>query len=827
MKEEKTLFLVCNAHLDLVWQWEWHESLAEALSTFRIAAAFCETYDGFIFNHNEAKLYEWIEEYDPPLFQKIQELVEKNKWHIMGGWYLQPDCVMSSGESVLRQIEKGQNYFLRKFGYRPRTAINVDSFGHDRGLVQILCKTGYTSYLVGRPMIDTCKAPGSDFLWEGYDGSCIPVHLAEEGYNSGLGKVRKKLEYYRQQKGIGNNVLALWGIGNHGGGPSEADLEEIGRLQAEWEKDGIRLVHSTPEMYFDAISNSEIPLFKNEIGPSMVGCYTSQVRIKQIHCLLESMLYQTEKILTAAEIVTGNPADWEAIRQAEESLLFNEFHDILPGTSIQRAEEAALREMGGALSLLEKYRTWAFMQLCQQPVEIPPGVIPLFACNPHPWPVRSVIECEFQLQDQGWDNTYTDFDVEYDGVVMPSQLEKEGSSIPLDWRKRLVFMADIPPFTTAALYARPKVLANKPELPHTEESQIRIIGKEGELIIEKETGFIHSYMDKHIPLLLPGAARMLVIADNEDPWGMTVNSFPEVIGEFILATPEQTGDISGLNERLDPVRIIEHGAVRTVVEAVFVYKRSSAILHYLYEPLTNRLNLEIRLQWNEPNCMVKLALPTPWQNAECLGQKMLGRIRLYENGSENVSQKWIAVCGDRFALTVMNKGSYGSSFEKGELRLTLLRSPAYTAHPIDERPILPQDRFLSRIDIGERLFCFSIYGGEKEKLMCTIEKEALIFNEFPFARSYFTSKSGNAVSVNIRLENEQIQLLCLKRHEDGYLMRLYNSSPEDQKTRFTFINTEIMVDFSPFEIRAFYYMDGCLSESQIIRLKSDCNGKYD
>lgn len=111
--------------------------------------------------------------------------------------------------------------------------------------------------------------------------------------------------------------------------------------------------------------------------------------------------------------------------------------------------------------------------------------------------------------------------------------------------------------------------------------------------------------------------------------------------------------------------------------------------------------------------------------------------------------------------------------------------------------------------------------------MCTIEKEALIFNEFPFARSYFTSKSGNAVSVNIRLENEQIQLLCLKRHEDGYLMRLYNSSPEDQKTRFTFINTEIMVDFSPFEIRAFYYMDGCLSESQIIRLKSDCNGKYD
>ena len=178
MRDNKTLYLVCNAHLDLVWQWEWHESLAEALSPFRIAAAFCETYDGFIFNHNEAKLYQWIEEYDPPLFQKIQDLVQKGKWHIMGGWYLQPDCVMSSGESIFRQMEKGLNYFREKFGCRPRTAINVDSFGHDRGLVQLLLKSGYTSYLVGRPSLEVCKAPGPDFLWEGYDGTCIPVHLA-------------------------------------------------------------------------------------------------------------------------------------------------------------------------------------------------------------------------------------------------------------------------------------------------------------------------------------------------------------------------------------------------------------------------------------------------------------------------------------------------------------------------------------------------------------------------------------------------------------------------------------------------------------------------
>ena len=167
-------------------------------------------------------------------------------------------------------------------------------------------------------------------------------------------------------------------------------------------------------------------------------------------------------------------------------------------------------------------------------------------------------------------------------------------------------------------------------------------------------------------------------ADNEDPWGMTVNSFPEIIGEFTPASPEQAGKICGLDKAIDPVHIIEHGPVRTVVEAIFLYKRSAAIVHYKFQPITNKLDLEIHLQWNEPNHMVKLSLPTPWKDAECWGQKMLGRARLYENGTENVSQKWISVCNDKLGLTILNRGSYGSSFENGELRLTLLRSPAYT-----------------------------------------------------------------------------------------------------------------------------------------------------
>ena len=143
----KKTYIVCNAHLDPIWQWEWEEGAAEALSTFRIAADFCEQYEDYIFCHNEVLLYDWIEQFDPELLGRIKDLVARGKWHIMGGWHVQPDCNMPSGESFVRQMLSGRKYFLEKFGKVPEVAINFDSFGHSRGLVQIMAKSGYKGYV--------------------------------------------------------------------------------------------------------------------------------------------------------------------------------------------------------------------------------------------------------------------------------------------------------------------------------------------------------------------------------------------------------------------------------------------------------------------------------------------------------------------------------------------------------------------------------------------------------------------------------------------------------------------------------------------------------
>ena len=214
----KQVFMICNAHLDPVWQWEWEEGAAEAISTFRVAADFCEEYEGFVFNHNEALLYRWVEEYEPVLFERIRELVKKGRWHIMGGWYLQPDCNIPSGESFVRQILEGHKYFMEKFGVTPQAANNFDAFGHSRGLVQILAKSGYKGYIFCRPTGEVRGLPADLFVWKGFDGSKVMAQRMPMMYSSGRGGAVDKVKGTVGAYPDSEFIPCLWGMGDHGGG---------------------------------------------------------------------------------------------------------------------------------------------------------------------------------------------------------------------------------------------------------------------------------------------------------------------------------------------------------------------------------------------------------------------------------------------------------------------------------------------------------------------------------------------------------------------------------------------------------------------------------
>ena len=221
----KKLFLVCNAHLDPVWLWPWQEGATAAIATFRSAANFCEEYDGFVFCHNESCLYEWTQEYDPALFERIKKLVEAGKWHIIGGWFIQPDCNIPAGETIIRQILEGQRYFKKQFGVSPKVAINFDTFGHSRGLVQILKQCGYMGYLYMRPEEIRQSLPSSSFYWEGFDGSKILAHRLNGVYSANMGKAVERINELVNEQSKDDIDVLCWGVGNHGGGPSHIDLQ--------------------------------------------------------------------------------------------------------------------------------------------------------------------------------------------------------------------------------------------------------------------------------------------------------------------------------------------------------------------------------------------------------------------------------------------------------------------------------------------------------------------------------------------------------------------------------------------------------------------------
>lgn len=810
--EMKKLHLVCNAHLDPVWLWEWEEGAAEAVSTFRIAADFCERYDGFVFNHNEVILYQWVEEYEPKLFRRIQRLVAKGKWHIMGGWYLQPDCNMPSGESFIRQISAGRRYFMEKFGARPTTAINFDPFGHNRGLVQILAKAGFDSYIVCRPGQEFCELPEDEFLWEGFAGSEVIVHRGFDNYLTLRGHAVEKIEKYVQAYADRDTGLLLWGIGNHGGGPSRVDLEAIGRWAEE--HPGIEVTHSTPERYFQELKAccAVLPRVTKALNPFAVGCYTSQVRVKQKHRSLENELYLTEKMMSAAVMQGLMEYGREECAEAERDLLMAEFHDILPGSSIQAVEEDSLRLLDHGLEILSRLKARAFVALLSGQSPAKDGEIPIFVFNPHPYPVRSVFECEFQLADQNWSDTYTLVRMERDGQPVACQTEQEASNINLDWRKHVAFQSELAPGSMTRFSARFVSVPRRPRVSvHPENGAFCFNNGELEVAINTATGLIDTYRVHGEDILRPGAFALLVMADDEDPWGMKVNQFRSPAGQFELMPPAEGAAFSGLEGRcIDSVHAIEDGPVRTVLEAVLQYGHSFVCQRYKLPKQGTEIEVECRVYWQEKNKFLKLSVPTVFDQADYLGQVAFGVESLPADGFETVAQKWVALSSLQhgLALTCINEGSYGSDCAGGEIRLSLLRSPGYSAHPIKDRPVMPQGRFSPRIDQGERFFRFWINAGDAVNRLRRVDHEALAHNEKPYILSYYPSGEGRPVQPAVTVDAENVQLSTLMMAEDGtgYIIRLYETCGMDcsAKVAIPSMGLEREVSFRGFEVKMFH-----------------------
>ncbi|HEX2975514.1 MAG TPA: hypothetical protein VHO68_06220, partial [Bacteroidales bacterium] len=346
-----TFHMIGHAHIDPVWLWPWTEGMAVVHSTFRSALDRMNETPDFTFISSSARFYQWVADNDPAMMQEIQKRVKEGRWNIVGGWWVEPDVNIPSGEAMVRQGLYGQLTFQKLLGQRATVAFNPDSFGHTGTLPQIIKQQGMKNYIFMRPGPNEKNIPSDLFWWESPDGSRVLAYRIQISYNDNA-SVRNRLEKILEQAGNQpmKSFMGYYGAGDHGGGATKENIKSIEELKTET---GAPVVmFSTPDRYFNEIRsdrNLELPVVKDDLQHHAPGCYTAESAIKKGNRISEAALVTAEKICSAGSRAWNFTYPAQNLSDAWKKVLFLQFHDSLAGSSLFEHSETAKEGYGFAL----------------------------------------------------------------------------------------------------------------------------------------------------------------------------------------------------------------------------------------------------------------------------------------------------------------------------------------------------------------------------------------------------------------------------------------------------------------------------------------------
>ena len=274
-----------------------------------------------------------------------------------------------------------------------------------------------------------------------------------------------------------------------------------------------------------------------------------------------------------------------------------------------------------------------------------------------------------------------------------------------------------------------------------------------------------------------------------------------------------------MKEKIDAVRVIESGSVRTVVEALFGYSTSKAIVKYIMSE-KDGFKIDVRLVWTDKQKTVKMNVPASFNVKNCIGEHAYGREEMKKNMTENISHKYLMLSNDEKAILAVNNGIYGSSFDdkNGDLKITLLRSPAYTAHPILDRDLVPQDRYMPYIEQGERDYSFRFEIGNSKQISDRAGRIAQHFNMAPMLLSFYPTGVGEKPEFKLALSDDVITLQAFKKAEigEGYIVRLFNPTEKELTAEFSADKVKISLKFGKYEVKTLRFANGNLTETDLL-----------
>ena len=633
--------MIGNAHIDPVWLWQWPEGYQEVRATFQSAIDRMEEYPDFVFTCDSALFFQWVEESDPALFARIRERVAEGRFQVVGGWWIEPDCNLPCGESFVRHALYGQRHLREKLGVAATVGANIDSFGHNATIPQILAKSGVDSYVFQRPDPSEKELDGALFRWQSPDGSSVIAYRIPHEYLAPKDDMTEHLDAAIASLPDDRDEYAVfYGVGNHGGGPTKANLDQIAALNREGRLP--RLEPSSLRRFFDGV-DGDLPVVRGELQHHGRGCYTSHSGIKRWNRRAENVLLRAEKWCAVADHLGLRPFPLAELSEAWKLLLFNQFHDTLAGTSIAPAYDDARDQIGHACSLASNAFNAAVQSIARQiRVDYEYDVRPVVVFNPHPWRLRTTVEIEYT-----WMRPQGAHVVDDGGELVPMQMARPLTTMS-GLRGRLVFPVDVPPLGYRVYRVRPGAA---------------------------ETGLADVEPWELVE------TRAVVIDDRSDTWGHGVVAYGDEAGEF---------------ERVSR-QVVESGPVRSVVRVESRFGGSALREDYVFTAGLPYVDVRVALDWHEQLKLLKLRYASGSEATEATFEIPYGRLVRPADGAEQPGQSWVAVPG----LAVINDAKYGYDVRAGEIGISAVRSPVWAWHAPRE---LRDDEQYEYMDQGRQDF---------------------------------------------------------------------------------------------------------------------------
>lgn len=762
-----TLSTSGHAHVDMAWLWPWSETVRKGGRTFSNALTLMEEFPEFRFTQSQPHLYEFVADRYPSVFERVEERIEEGRWMPTGALWVESDINNVGGEALARQFLYGKRYFRERFDVDPNVVFLPDVFGYSAGLPGIAAAADCEYFLTQKMSWNEIdEFPHSTFWWEGIDGSRLLTHFPPVSTYNGLMTVEEVTDSVREheQNDVLDSSAYLVGYGDGGGGTTREILERARVIDD---------VGALPDVEFEPVSSfferveqagKDLPTWEGELYlEKHRGTLTSQARTKRNNRKGEFALREAElwsALAHASEAEYTYPL--ETLTEAWKLLLFNQFHDILPGSSVSEVYADAERDYAALFDRAGDVREAALSALVGRDDD------PEYLCvtNSLSWPRSPLVS--------------VDVDALPEGALDGGMATEDGDALaiqPTGDGRALFEVPDVPALGATSVTAG----SDDPDVEGGVSVSESRLENESLRVEFDGDGFVDSLYDKDDDReVLDGPANRLVCYDdypaNWDAWDIDQDVTTD--GEA-LPSP-------------DSVEVLEDGPLRGTIRQVRTFGDSKLVQDIRLRRGSQRLDFETRVEWHEEHRLLKTHVPVDVDATSAAYEVQFGHDErpTHDNTSwdearfEEAHQKWVDVSAYDYGVAVLNDCKYGVHVDETDVGLSLLRAPV--------SPDPEADR-------GTHEFTYSIRPHEG-----SVQESGVVEDAYALNAPVQTVPADSPVEfASVSVDDPGVVVESIKRAEDRsdrLVVRLYEARGRETSTRLrTDFDVEAAVELNLIE----------------------------